>query len=144
MFQLGGEPICLILCTFWNMKDIGLFLPWCSDRILNVLSCDGWKCTLTPAIASRITSSQATVYTHCTSHSTVALACPYLTLCPATHSGWRRSWLCHPVPMQCPLAQCCLSAAPCFSLPHTEPEPLKLTASFDSVFSFSYQWPYPT
>lgn len=80
MFQQGGEAICLILGTFWIMKDMGLFLPRCSERILNVLAGGGWKCDSTPAIGSRTTSSQARTYTHCTSYSTVALACPNLTL----------------------------------------------------------------
>lgn len=93
-FQRGGEPICLIVCTFWNMKGVGLFLPGCSDRIGNVLAHADWKCTPTP----RSTSSRAIIYTHCTSHSTEALACPNLT--PAAHSGWRCRWLCHPVPVQ--------------------------------------------
>lgn len=144
MFQQGGEPICLIVCTFWNMKNVGLFLPWCSDRIVNVLARAGWKCTPAP----RSTSSQATIYTHCTSHSTEALACPNLPLWPAAHSGWRCRWLCHPVPVQAvspgsvlpllPLASVCLTWSQ--SLLH----PLKLAASFDSVFSFTYQWSYPT
>lgn len=34
---------------------------------------------------------------------------------------------------QCPLAQWCLSAAPCFSLPHTEPE---LAAPFEAHCQF--------
>lgn len=96
MFQRGGELICLTLCTFWNIKDMELFLPWWSDRIGNVWARAGWKCSPTP----RTTSSQATIYTHCTSHSTEALACANLTLCPAAHSGWRCRWLCHPVPVQ--------------------------------------------
>lgn len=44
---------------------------------------------------------------------------------------------------QCPLAQCCLSllllASVCLTRSQSQLHPLKLTASFDFVFFFSYQ-----
>lgn len=85
------------LSGIWRAWDC--FLAWCSGRIGNVLACAGWNLTPTPAICSRTTSSQATIYRHCSSHSTVTLAYPNLTLCPTGYSGWRCRWLCHPVPM---------------------------------------------
>ena len=147
MFQQGGDCICLTLCTFWNMKDLGLCLPWCPVRIGNVWASAGWKCTPNPAVNSRTTSSQAIIYRCCTSCSTVALVYPNLALCLAVLPGRRRRWLSHPVHMLTLLlavvpwlspASLLLLASLCLRGRHSQLHPSKLTASFGSLFSFSY------
>lgn len=91
-----------VLSGIWR-KNLGLYLL-CLVRIWNVWASAGCKCTPNPAVNSRTTSSQAVIYRCCTSHSTLSLAYPNLTLCLALLSGQGCRWLSHAVHMPALLA----------------------------------------
>lgn len=111
------------LSGIWRAWDC--FLAWCCGRIGNVLACAAWNLTPTLAIRSRTTSSQATIYRHYSSLTVQWLWLIQTSPCaqqPIQAEGAGGCATLCPC-WQCPLAQSCLPAAPCCSLPLIEPEP---------------------